>query len=74
MIITIGGLAGTGTTTATQLLSEKMGIDYISAGYVFREMAREHNMSVLEFSAFAEGNDDIELIKDKLNWLNLQII
>ena len=60
MIITIGGLAGTGTTTAAQLLSEKMGIDYISAGYVFREMAREHNMSVLEFSAFAEGNDDID--------------
>ncbi len=57
MIITIGGLAGTGTTTAAELLSEKMGIDYISAGYVFREMAREHNMSVLEFSAFAEGND-----------------
>ena len=65
MIITIGGLAGTGTTTATQLLSEKMGIDYISAGYVFREMAREHNMSVLEFSAFAEGNDDIDKEIDK---------
>ena len=43
MIITIGGLAGTGTTTAAELLSEKMGIDYIS-------------------------------VKDKLNWLNLQII
>ena len=65
MIITIGGLAGTGTTTAAQLLSEKMGIDYISAGYVFREMAREHNMSVLEFSAFAEGNDDIDKEIDK---------
>ncbi len=65
MIITIGGLAGTGTTTAAELLSEKMGIDYISAGYVFREMAREHNMSVLEFSAFAEGNDDIDKEIDK---------
>ena len=65
MIITIGGLAGTGTTTATQLLSEKMGIDYISAGYVFREMAREHNMSVLEFGEFAEGNEDIDKEIDK---------
>ena len=65
MIITIGGLAGTGTTTAAELLSEKMGIDYISAGYVFREMAREHDMSVLEFSEFAEGNDEIDKEIDK---------
>ena len=65
MIITIGGLAGTGTTTAAELLSEKLGIDYISAGYVFREMAREHNMSVLEFGEFAEGNEDIDKEIDK---------
>ena len=61
MIITIGGLAGTGTSTTAELLSEKLGIDYISAGSVFRDMAREKGMSVLE-------------LKDKLNWLNLQII
>ena len=65
MIITIGGLAGTGTTTAAELLSEKLGIDYVSAGYVFREMAREHDMSVLEFSEFAEGNDEIDKEIDK---------
>ena len=50
MIITIGGLAGTGTSTTAELLSEKLGIDYISAGSVFRDMAREKGMSVLEFS------------------------
>lgn len=60
MIITIGGLAGTGTTTAAELLSEKLDIPYISAGFVFREMAAEKGMSVLEFSEFAEGNDDID--------------
>ena len=65
MIITIGGLAGTGTTTAAELLSEKLDIPYISAGSVFRDMAREHGMSVLEFSAFAEGNDDIDKEIDK---------
>ena len=65
MIITIGGLAGTGTTTAAELLSEKLGIDYVSAGYVFREMAREHDMSVLDFSEFAEGNDEIDKEIDK---------
>ena len=60
MIITIGGLAGTGTTTTAELLSEKLDIPFISAGSVFRDMAREKGMSVLEFSEFAEGNDDID--------------
>lgn len=60
MIITIGGLAGTGTTTLAEKLSEKLDIPYISAGFVFREMAAEKGMSVLEFSEFAEGNDDID--------------
>ena len=65
MIITIGGLAGTGTTTTAELLSEKLDIPYSSAGFVFREMAAERGMSVLEFSEFAEGNDDIDKEIDK---------
>ena len=65
MIITIGGLAGTGTTTTAELLSEKLNIPYISAGCVFRDMAAEHGMSVLEFSEFAEGNDEIDKEIDK---------
>ncbi|WP_407377865.1 (d)CMP kinase [Methanobrevibacter sp.] len=65
MIITIGGLAGTGTSTTAELLSEKLDIPYISAGSVFREMAAERGMSVLEFSEFAEGNDDIDKEIDK---------
>ena len=65
MIITIGGLAGTGTTTLAEVLSEKLDIPYISAGFIFREMAAERGMSVLEFSEFAEGNDDIDKEIDK---------
>ncbi|MCE5213199.1 MAG: AAA family ATPase [Methanobacterium sp.] len=60
MIITIGGLAGSGTTTASKILSEKMGIPYISAGDIFRQMAHEHNMDILEFSEFAESNTHID--------------
>lgn len=65
MIITIGGLAGTGTTTLAEVLSEKLEIPYLSAGFIFREMAAERGMSVLEFSEFAEGNDDIDKEIDK---------
>ena len=39
MIITIGGLAGSGTTTAAKVLSEKLNIPFISSGAIFREMA-----------------------------------
>ena len=46
-------------------LSEKLDIPYISAGFIFREMAAEKGMSVLEFSEFAEGNDDIDKEIDK---------
>lgn len=65
MIITIGGLAGTGTTTAAKLLSEKLDIPFVSAGSIFRDMAKEKGMSVLEFSKFAEDNINIDKEIDK---------
>lgn len=65
MIITVSGLAGSGTTTASKILSEKMGISYISAGDIFRQMAAEKNMDILEFSKFAEENEGIDIEIDK---------
>lgn len=65
MIITISGLAGSGTTTASKILSEKMNVPYISAGDIFRQMAAEKNMDILEFSKFAEENEDIDIEIDK---------
>lgn len=65
MIITISGLAGSGTTTTTRVLSQKMGIPYISAGDIFRSMAAEKNMELLEFSKFAEENEDIDIEVDR---------
>ena len=65
MIITISGLAGSGTTTASKILSEITGIPYISAGDIFRQMAAERNMDILEFSKFAEENENIDILIDK---------
>ncbi|MGC9517391.1 MAG: (d)CMP kinase [Methanomicrobiales archaeon] len=65
MIITIGGLAGSGTTTTAKILSEKMDIPYISAGDIFRQMAVEKGMEILEFSEFAENNTQIDVEIDK---------
>lgn len=65
MIITIGGLAGSGTTTFAKVLSDKMDIPYLSTGSIFRDMAKERDMSVIEFSKFAEDNTDIDIEIDK---------
>ncbi|MDR0900953.1 MAG: AAA family ATPase [Methanobrevibacter sp.] len=65
MIITIGGLAGSGTTTAAEVLSKELDIPFISAGSIFRDMAEERGMSLLEFSKFAEDNTAIDIELDK---------
>jgi len=65
MIITMGGLAGSGTSTTASILSNKIGIPQVSAGDIFRQMAEEKGMDVLEFSKFAEGNTEIDLEIDQ---------
>lgn len=65
MIITIGGVAGSGTTTATKLLSEKLGVPFVSAGGIFRQMAEEYGMSLIEFNKYSENNDNIDIELDK---------
>ena len=60
MIIAIGGTAGSGTTTAAKVLAEKIGIPFISAGGIFRQMAEERGMTPVEFGKFAENNTDID--------------
>ncbi|MDI3483521.1 MAG: CMP/dCMP kinase [Methanobacteriaceae archaeon] len=65
MIITISGLPGAGTTTITRMLSRKLGIPFISAGEVFRQMAAEKGMNILEFSRLAEEDHEIDKEIDK---------
>ncbi|MBE8539758.1 (d)CMP kinase [Geoglobus acetivorans] len=65
MRITISGPPGSGTTTVARKLSEKLGYPVISAGEVFRKLARERGMSLEEFSKYAENNPDIDNLIDK---------
>jgi len=60
MIITVSGLPGSGTTTASELLSKETGMKLVSSGEVFREMAMEKDMSLEEFSDLAEKNKGID--------------
>ncbi|MHC1636409.1 MAG: (d)CMP kinase [Candidatus Methanospirareceae archaeon] len=60
MRITISGLPGSGTTTVAKLLSKEMNMEVISAGEMFREMAKKRGMSLEEFSELAEQVEEFD--------------
>ncbi|MHA2391335.1 MAG: (d)CMP kinase [Promethearchaeota archaeon] len=60
MILTISGLHGTGKTTVGKLIAEKLGIEYYSTGQAFRDLAKEMNLSLEEFTKYVESNPDID--------------
>ncbi len=65
MLLTVSGLPGSGTTTVSRILSEHYGIKLVSAGEVFRALAREQNMSLEEFGSLAENNPSIDSMIDE---------
>lgn len=62
--ITISGLAGSGTTTVGKLVSKKLRLPFVSAGDIFRELAREKNMSINEFVEYARLHPNIDIEVD----------
>ncbi len=65
VLLTISGLPGSGTTTVSRLLSVKYDIEMISAGEVFRSLAKEYDMTLAEFGELAESDDSIDLKIDE---------
>jgi len=63
--ITIGGLPGSGTTTVAKILKEKLGLPYVYAGDMFREMAKEYGMTLSEFGSYCEKHPEIDRELDK---------
>lgn len=59
-MISIGGLPGSGTTTVAQLLAERLGLEHVYVGRMFREMALERGMSVEDLNLHAEGHPEID--------------
>ncbi|MHA1610576.1 MAG: (d)CMP kinase [Promethearchaeota archaeon] len=60
MIISLAGLHGTGKSTIARRLAETLGFEYYSTGMAFRELAKECNLSLEEFSKTAEGDETID--------------
>ena len=58
--ITIGGLHGTGKSSLADRLAKHFQMRRVSAGVIFRGLAKERGMSLEKFSKFAEGNEEID--------------
>jgi cytidylate kinase len=66
-VITVGGLHGTGKSSVADAIAKKFNLRRMSAGVIFRKLAKERDLTLEEFSRVAEGDEDIDrLIDDKL--------
>lgn len=64
MLLTISGPSGSGKTTVASGLSQRLGFAHISAGEVFRELARERALSLEQLSKLAEKDPEIDQMVD----------
>ena len=60
MILTISGLHGTGKSTIGKLIAKALNIKYYSTGQAFRDLAKQMNMSLEEFTKFVEEHPEID--------------
>ena len=59
-VITISGTPGSGKSTVAEILEDRLGITYIYSGQIFRALAEEYKMSLPEFGAYCEKNEEID--------------
>jgi CMP/dCMP kinase len=64
-VVTITGPPGSGKSTAGRVVAERLGLDYRSAGELFRERARSRGLSLEAFSRLAEAEESIDRALDQ---------
>ncbi|MHA2193820.1 MAG: (d)CMP kinase [Candidatus Thorarchaeota archaeon] len=66
-VITVGGLHGTGKSSIADAIAKRFNLRRMSAGVIFRQLAKERDLTLEEFSRVAAGDEGIDrLIDDKL--------
>jgi CMP/dCMP kinase len=63
-VITVGGPHGTGKSTYASALAGALNLRYVSAGGIFRELAKKNTMSLEAFSARAADDPAIDRLID----------
>ena len=59
-IISITGDLGSGKTTVSNLLCERLNYDHVYTGKIQREIANRYNMTTLELNQYAETHPEID--------------
>jgi len=59
-VIAVSGLPGSGKSTLARNLARELGLRYVSSGLLFRSLAKEKGLSLVEFTKRAEQNYDID--------------
>ncbi|MFC5367564.1 (d)CMP kinase [Salinirubrum litoreum] len=65
MLITVSGPPGSGKSTTAEGLADAFGLDHVSGGDIFRSLAAERDMSLAEFNALAEEDDQVDRDLDR---------
>jgi cytidylate kinase len=65
MLITVSGPAGSGKSTLAANLADELGYDHVSGGDIFRSLADERGVSLVELNQQAETDDQIDRDLDR---------
>jgi cytidylate kinase len=60
MLITVSGPPGSGKSTNAAGLADRLGVEHVSGGDIFREMAAERDMTPVEFNEYAEEDPQFD--------------
>ncbi|PSQ00374.1 cytidylate kinase [Halobacteriales archaeon QS_4_69_31] len=65
MLLTVSGPAGSGKTTFAEALANELDYEYVSGGDIFRSLADERGLSLVEFNKLAERDDQVDRDLDR---------
>lgn len=65
MLVTVSGPPGSGKSTTAEGIADTLGIEHVSGGDIFRDMAAEQDMTPVEFNEYAEGDASIDRDLDR---------
>jgi len=60
MIITISGKAGSGKSTIAKLVSQRLNLRHYSTGDLYRQIAKEKGVSIIDLGKLAEKDKSID--------------
>jgi cytidylate kinase len=65
MLLTVSGPAGSGKSTTAAGLADALGLDHVSGGDIFRDLAAERGYTPVEFNELAEEQEGIDRDLDR---------